>query len=92
MPKEIKAAAVQGGIRHDNHTAPVILTQRTFNPLVNYILIKNRSLTNPAEISFDGITSYTLDPKESLGIEGSGLKHYWTSGNVQLQVIIGSEK
>lgn len=92
MPKEIKHSAVEGGIRHDNHTAPASLTKRSLNPKVNYLLIKNRSTTDPANISFDGINTYTLDPRESLSVEGSGLISYWTSGSVDLEVIIAGEE
>lgn len=92
MAKEIKHAAVQGGIRHDNHTAPASLTKRTISPKANYILIKNKNLTNEAEVSFDGVNTFPINPGGSLSIEASGLIDYWTSGSVALAVLIGGEE
>lgn len=95
MPKEIKHSISQGGIRHDNHAAPATLTKRDLSPKVNYILIKNRSNSKTALISFDGLNTYTLDPKESFSLEGSGLISYWTgqgSGAANLEVIVAGEE
>lgn len=92
MSKEIKHDAVQGSIRHDNHVATAGLTLRPLNPPVNYILIKNRSSSAPASVSFDGVNSFTIDPKESLSIEGSGLTQYYTGGGVSLEVLLAGDR
>lgn len=95
MPKEIKAAAVQGGIRHDNHTAPASFTVRNINPKVNYIIIQNTSNSNDAQVSFDGISGFTISKRASFSIEASGLNKYWTkavSGSPTLEVILAGEE
>lgn len=92
MAKEVKCAAVQGGIRHDNHTAPASLTLRSIIPKINYLLIKNKSLTSSANVSFDGVNSFPINPGGSLSMEVSGLIAYYTSGSVDLAVLFGSEE
>jgi len=92
MSKEIKASAVKNAVRHDNHTAPLSLTKRNTVRKYNYLLVKNRSSTAVALISFDGINSFTIDPKESISLEVSGLTDYWTGGGVVLEVIVAGEE
>jgi len=94
MPKEIKYAISQGGLRHDNHSAPAVLTQRNLNPKVNYILVRNTDRINSIGLSFDGTNMYTLRPGESLGLQVSGITKYWTvslAGLVAVQVLTGAE-
>lgn len=92
MATEIRAAV--NIVRHDNHTAPVSLTKRTFPKPINSLLIYNPSTTATASISFDGSSLLNIKPGGAFSMDFSNLYSYWTQGDGStnaLQVVTGSE-
>jgi len=93
MPTETIAAA--NVLRHDNHTAPASLTERTLTQPANFLLIKNSHATLSLSVSFDGVNTYTLGPGSSLSLETAKQKTYWTAevtATATVEVLYGSEK
>lgn len=92
MPSEFRAASNK--LRHDNHTAPGSLTERSFSQLANFLIIYNSDSSNAAEVSFDGTNTFPIPALSSFSIEVSQLKSYWTkatAGSPALKVLFGSE-
>lgn len=78
-------------LRHDNHTAPVALTLRSFTKPANALLIYNAGATQ-AEVSFDGTNSFPIPAGSTFSVECDQLTGYYTSGNVAVKVLYGSQE
>lgn len=92
MATEFRAAANK--VRHDNHTAPASLTERTFTVEANFLVIYNSDSSNAAEVSFDGTNTFPIPALSTLSMELAKQKSYYTkatAGSPALKVMYGSE-
>jgi len=91
MATEFRAAS--NVVRHDNHSAPASLTERTFTKPANFLLIYNPSVSE-VQVSFDGTNEFPIPSGAALSFELAHYKSYYThgSGAEALKVLVGSEE
>ena len=88
MATDMRAASNK--VRHDNHTAPGSLTERTFTVPANFLIIYNAGATSAA-ISFDGTNEFPIPAGSTLSMDLCKQVSYYTSGSVALKVMYGAE-
>lgn len=93
MATEQRAAS--NVVRHDNHTAPDTIAERTFTKPANFLIVYNSHATTAAAISFDGTNTFPIPAGGSLSMDLSLQRTYWTQSTgaaCALKVMYGSEQ
>ena len=81
-------------LRHDNHTPPTTIAERTFTKPANDMIFRNLDATITMYVSFDGTNLFTITAGQSLSVQGSNQKTYYSkaaSGTPSMEVMYGSE-